>query len=94
MPQKEFCKSQLYAIGDSKKAYACSKNTPGAKLFCGAHLNEGHAFPCPYKYSEIFLDKSSNDTPRIAHKNSKGILEGRCEDFELEGSATKIRIRK
>lgn len=44
-----------------------------ARLFCDAHLNEGHCFPCHYTLEDIYLE---GDELRTGRK-------GRCEDFEL-----------
>jgi hypothetical protein len=78
MPEPIFCEHHTYATGDSENAYACSPDNPEARLFCTAHLCEGHAFPCPYKPKLIFLE---NGHLRIAHiENNKRV--GFCEDFE------------
>jgi hypothetical protein len=75
-----FCECQVYAKGNSRKAYACKPEDPEAQRFCGAQLNAGQAFPCPYIPGEIYQE---GDVWRIAHRNKKGDLVGRCEDFEL-----------
>src|SRR3989338_2678276 len=79
MVQERFCQCQVYAKGDSKKAYSCKPEDPKAQLFCTAHLCESSAYPCPYNPSEIY---NQNGIFRIAHKNQEGNLVSRCEDFE------------
>jgi len=79
MAKKLFCTSQEYAKGDCKKAYICGPDDPEAQIFCCAHLHEARAFPCPYNLSEIYEESMRL---RIAHKDEKGNLVGRCVDFE------------
>lgn len=81
MVQPMFCKSQIYAKGNSKSAHTCREDDPEAQLFCTAHLCESASYQCPYKPSEIYQEEDG--TIRIAHKNSQGDLEGRCEDFRI-----------
>lgn len=73
-----FCEWQLYAKGTFQEAYTCSEEDPEAQLFCGAHLAESRAFPCPYNSEQIY-DLDGRKT--IAHKNNEGLV-GVCEDFK------------
>jgi len=79
MVKKMFCDCQLYAKGDSRKAYACDPKDPEAKLFCRAHLNEAMAFPCPYKPEDIL--SQDKRLVSIAHQDEHGKRTGFCEDF-------------
>jgi len=47
---------------------------------CTAHLNEGRAFRCPYRISEIYEEESKR--LRISHRRGKDLF-GVCEDFEF-----------
>lgn len=81
-----FCQSQVYAKGDSVKAFLCKADDPKAQLFCIAHLAEDQASPCPYNAADIYVEPSAENSPTtpprkaIAH-SKEGELVGRCEDF-------------
>ena len=67
MGLEEFCHYHLPVEKDGKLILAC-----------GAHLNESHAFECPYDKSEIYFDEDGWES--IAHQK-EGNLVGKCEDF-------------
>jgi hypothetical protein len=48
-------------------------------LACTAHLNEAHAFVCPYNEDQIYRN---GNRLRISQVDDEGNLVGRCEDFK------------
>ena len=81
--RKPFCqaaKPTFTQLEILKKPILLLQKIQKQDFFCSAHLNEGHCFPCSYRRSEIYLDSG---ILRISHRDSKGNIEGVCEDFRI-----------
>ena len=87
---QQFCKCQIYARGDVISAIACDPNDPEAQLFCGAHLHERRAFPCPYNTENIAEEWGK---PTIAFIR-EGRRTGYCEYFKPLAQSQPLCIER